>query len=159
MCRGHFQKLGNLEGRLVVEPVAPAVAKAGQVSFGAEYSHVHVFAFGIACRNFFARNHQRHVGDLVQLAYFFTEGVKAGERSVRLFGVVFGGVGKIVGVVGATYKIEPDGLGRLLQYCRRGSVFHVVCRVVRVAMHFAGHKSRRLGRFFCKNLDLEGLGF
>ena len=114
---------------------------------------MHVFALGIACRNFFARNHKRHACILIQFADFFAQGVKAGERSVRFFGVVFGGVGKIVGVVGATYKIEPDGLGRLLQYGRRGAVFHMVSGIMRVAMHFAGDKSWGFRRLFGKHLN------
>ena len=44
----HFQNFGDLESRLIVEPVAPAVAESGQIAFGTKYRHVHVFALGIS---------------------------------------------------------------------------------------------------------------
>ena len=40
-------------------------------------------------------------------------------------------------MVRAVHKVEPDRFGGELQNFWRGAVFHMVCGVVRVAVHFA----------------------
>ena len=154
---GVFQNLRDGARGLVFEPVAPAVPEPGEVAVGSEHRDVHVFALAVAGRNFFACEQERVAFSLREGCNLVAQGLEPRRRGPRLLGVVLVGERKVVGVVGATGEIEPDRGGRLLQYGRRGPEFHVVARIVGVAVHFACRIPRRLRGLFCKHVQLERL--
>ena len=118
---------------------------------------MHVFAFAVPGRYFFAGEHERHVASVFVFLWkcrnLFAKLLESRHWRVGFFGVVFGGVGEIVGVVRATDEVEPSSLGCLLQHLWACPVLNVICRVVRVAMHFASDKAGSFRWFFGKNLN------
>ena len=156
---GHVQNLLDAAGRLVVEPVAAAVAEPREVTFGGEDGHVHIFAFAIPCGYFFACEHERHDVSVFVFAWecgnLFAEFLESRDRRVRFFCKVFLRERKIVGVVGAIHEIEPDGFSCQLQHFWRGAVFHMVGGIMRVAVHLARGVARSDGRVFVQNFKAE----
>ena len=138
---GHVQDLLDAARRSVLEPIAAAVAEPREVTFGGEDSHVNILAFAVPGRYFFAGEHERHVVAvfifLWERCNLFAQFLESRYRRVRFLGVIFLCECKVVGVVRAVHKVEPDRFGGELQNFWRGAVFHMVCGVVRVAVHFA----------------------
>ena len=62
-------------------------------------------------------------------------------------------------MVGAVHKIKTDCLGGELQDFGRGAVFHMVCGVVRVAVHFACGVAGGDGRHLVQDFKAERNGF
>ena len=119
---------------------------------------MHVLALAVACGNFFAREQERVAFPLREGCNLVAQGLEPRRRGPRLLGVVLVGEREVVGVVGATGEIEPDRGGRLLQYGRRGPEFHMVARIVGVAVHLAGDKSGCLRGLFREYVNFERLG-
>ena len=160
---GHVQDLLDAACWSVFKPIAAAVAEPREVTFGGEDSHVYILAFAVPGRYFFAGEHERHVASVFvfhrERCDLFAQLLESRHWRVGFFGVVLLCECKIVSVVSAVHKVESDSLGGKLQHFGRGAVFHMVCGVVRVAVHFARGVAGGDRRHLVQDFKAERDGF
>ena len=123
---------------------------------------MHILAFAVPGRYFFAGEHERHVASVFvfhrERCDLFAQLLESRHWRVGFFGVVLLCECKIVSVVSAVHKVESDSLGGKLQHFGRGAVFHMVSGVVRVAVHFASGVAGGDGERLVQDLEAERNG-